>query len=134
MGATCVVQPLDLIKTRLQISGQGGGAKEYTGTFDAISKIIKREGMTSLYKVGHQLNASSDVEFDQTLIFRDSQLVCCVKRLTRQPASGLTLSLTKSTRKKLERFQTYLSQWDWVCALVSLDLLLATPLKFHSSV
>lgn len=50
MGATCFVQPLDLIKTRLQISGQGGGAKEYTGTFDAISKIIKREGLTSLYK------------------------------------------------------------------------------------
>lgn len=50
MGATCVVQPLDLIKTRLQISGQGGGAKEYTGTFDAITKIIKREGPTSLYK------------------------------------------------------------------------------------
>lgn len=50
MGATVFVQPLDLIKTRLQISGQGGGAKEYTGTFDAISKIIKREGLTSLYK------------------------------------------------------------------------------------
>lgn len=50
MGATCVVQPLDLIKTRLQISGQGGSAKEYTGTLDAISKIIKREGFTSLYK------------------------------------------------------------------------------------
>jgi len=50
MGATVFVQPLDLIKTRLQISGQGGGAKEYTGTFDAISKIIKREGITSLYK------------------------------------------------------------------------------------
>lgn len=50
MGATCVVQPLDLIKTRLQISGQGGTAKEYTGTLDAISKIIKREGFPSLYK------------------------------------------------------------------------------------
>lgn len=50
MGATCVVQPLDLIKTRLQISGQGGSAKEYTGTLDAISKIIKREGFPALYK------------------------------------------------------------------------------------
>lgn len=50
MGATCVVQPLDLIKTRLQISGAGGGAKEYTGTFDAFAKIIKREGFTAIYK------------------------------------------------------------------------------------
>jgi solute carrier family 25 (mitochondrial oxoglutarate transporter), member 11 len=37
MGATVFVQPLDLVKTRLQISGQGGTAKEYTGTFDVGS-------------------------------------------------------------------------------------------------
>lgn len=34
MGATIFVQPLDLVKTRLQISGQGGSVKEYTGMFD----------------------------------------------------------------------------------------------------
>lgn len=50
MGATIVVQPLDLIKTRLQISGQGGTAKEFTGAFDAIGKIVKREGFRALYK------------------------------------------------------------------------------------
>jgi solute carrier family 25 (mitochondrial oxoglutarate transporter), member 11 len=50
MGATCVVQPLDLIKTRLQISGQGGQAKEFTGTLDAITKIVRKEGVRSLYK------------------------------------------------------------------------------------
>lgn len=50
MGATVFVQPLDLVKTRLQISGQGGSTKEYTSTFDAFSKIIRREGITSLYK------------------------------------------------------------------------------------
>ncbi|KAL1395744.1 hypothetical protein pipiens_011031 [Culex pipiens pipiens] len=50
IGATCVVQPLDLVKTRMQISGMGGAAKEYNNTFDAIGKIIKREGALSLYK------------------------------------------------------------------------------------
>lgn len=45
-----VVQPLDLVKTRLQISGQGGSAKEFTGTIDAITKIVKGEGVRSLYK------------------------------------------------------------------------------------
>lgn len=50
MGATVVVQPLDLVKTRLQISGQGGTAKEFNGALDAISKIVKREGFSSLYK------------------------------------------------------------------------------------
>lgn len=50
MGATVFVQPLDLVKTRLQISGQGGTAKEYTGMFDAFTKIAKREGVRALYK------------------------------------------------------------------------------------
>lgn len=50
MGATVCVQPLDLVKTRLQISGQGGGVKEYSGTFDAFAKIIKREGFRAIYK------------------------------------------------------------------------------------
>jgi solute carrier family 25 oxoglutarate transporter 11 len=50
MGATVFVQPLDLVKTRLQISGQGGTAKEYNGMLDAFTKIIKREGVTAVYK------------------------------------------------------------------------------------
>lgn len=50
IGATCVVQPLDLVKTRMQISGMGGAAKEYNNTFDAIGKIVKREGTLALYK------------------------------------------------------------------------------------
>lgn len=50
MGATVIVQPLDLVKTRLQVSGMGGAAKEYNGMFDAFSKIVKREGPKALYK------------------------------------------------------------------------------------
>lgn len=50
MGATVFVQPLDLVKTRLQISGQGGSAKEFNGMFDAFTKIIRREGVRAVYK------------------------------------------------------------------------------------
>lgn len=50
MGATCVVQPLDLVKTRMQIQGVGGTAKEYKNTFDAFTGILKKEGLTGLYK------------------------------------------------------------------------------------
>ncbi|EAL38756.3 AGAP012097-PA, partial [Anopheles gambiae str. PEST] len=50
IGATCVVQPLDLVKTRMQISGMGGAAKEYNNTFDAIGKIMRREGVLAMYK------------------------------------------------------------------------------------
>jgi solute carrier family 25 oxoglutarate transporter 11 len=49
MGATVFVQPLDLVKTRLQVSGMGGAAKEYNGMLDAFSKIIRREGFFALY-------------------------------------------------------------------------------------
>lgn len=43
MGATCVVQPLDLIKTRMQLSGGG------KSSFTVASEIVAREGFTSLY-------------------------------------------------------------------------------------
>lgn len=50
MGATCFVQPLDLVKTRMQISGAGGAKKEYSGTLDACAKILRSEGVVGIYK------------------------------------------------------------------------------------
>lgn len=50
MGATVIVQPLDLVKTRMQISGVGGAKKEYKNTFDALTKILKNEGVRGIYK------------------------------------------------------------------------------------
>lgn len=43
MAATCVVQPLDLIKNRMQLSG------EKTTTFRVISSILQKEGALALY-------------------------------------------------------------------------------------
>ncbi|XP_059608886.1 mitochondrial 2-oxoglutarate/malate carrier protein [Phlebotomus argentipes] len=50
MGATCVVQPLDLVKTRMQIQGEGGAAREYKNTFDAFTGILKKEGVSGIYR------------------------------------------------------------------------------------
>lgn len=50
MGATCCVQPLDLVKTRMQVSGADGGKSEYKGTIDAVVKILRSEGVTGIYK------------------------------------------------------------------------------------
>lgn len=48
MAATCFVQPLDLVKTRMQVSkGVEGAAKP--STFSVISGIIKNEGLSTLY-------------------------------------------------------------------------------------
>ncbi|KAJ2940397.1 hypothetical protein O0L34_g76 [Tuta absoluta] len=43
MAATCFVQPLDLIKTRMQLSGGG------KSTFTVAKEIIAREGFLKLY-------------------------------------------------------------------------------------
>ncbi|CAF1055172.1 unnamed protein product, partial [Brachionus calyciflorus] len=49
MGATMFVQPLDLVKNRMQLSGEGGSAKVYKNSFDAVRTIIRTEGVTGIY-------------------------------------------------------------------------------------
>uniref|UniRef100_H2ZMN3 Mitochondrial 2-oxoglutarate/malate carrier protein n=1 Tax=Ciona savignyi TaxID=51511 RepID=H2ZMN3_CIOSA len=49
MGATLFVQPLDLVKNRLQLSGAGGQEKLYKNSFDAISQILRNEGIVGIY-------------------------------------------------------------------------------------
>jgi len=44
------VQPIDLIKTRMQLSGEGGSAPQYKNSFQALSSIAKTEGVRNLYK------------------------------------------------------------------------------------
>lgn len=46
MGATCFVQPLDLVKTRMQIAGK---TKEYSTTFQAVRGILAKEGLLAMY-------------------------------------------------------------------------------------
>ena len=43
MAATCFVQPLDLIKNRMQLSGTK------TSTISVISNIVKNEGLFAMY-------------------------------------------------------------------------------------
>ena len=48
MAATCFVQPLDLVKTRMQVhKGVEGAVKP--STMSVISGIIKNEGISTLY-------------------------------------------------------------------------------------
>lgn len=49
MAATMVVQPLDLLKNRMQLSGVGKATKEYRNSFHALQSIIKNEGVFALY-------------------------------------------------------------------------------------
>ncbi|CAF1569909.1 unnamed protein product, partial [Didymodactylos carnosus] len=49
MSATLFVQPLDLLKNRMQMSGEGGKAKEHKTSFHALRAIWKTEGFRGMY-------------------------------------------------------------------------------------
>ncbi|XP_040202775.1 mitochondrial 2-oxoglutarate/malate carrier protein [Rana temporaria] len=49
MGATVFVQPLDLVKNRMQLSGEGAKTKEYKTSFHAVGSILKNEGLGGIY-------------------------------------------------------------------------------------
>uniref|UniRef100_A0A8K9XJF1 Mitochondrial 2-oxoglutarate/malate carrier protein n=1 Tax=Oncorhynchus mykiss TaxID=8022 RepID=A0A8K9XJF1_ONCMY len=48
-NSTVFVQPLDLVKNRMQLSGQGGKAREYKTSFHALASILKNEGLGGIY-------------------------------------------------------------------------------------
>lgn len=45
MGATVFVQPLDLVKNRMQLSGEGAKTREYKTSFHALTSILRAEGL-----------------------------------------------------------------------------------------
>lgn len=49
MAATCIVQPLDLVKNRMQMSGVGSSQKQHKSSFHLILKIVKNEGFFAFY-------------------------------------------------------------------------------------
>ena len=66
MGATVFVQPLDLVKNRMQLSGkpekpcklslfvltnvgEGGAARKHKTSFHAIARVIGEEGLFGIY-------------------------------------------------------------------------------------
>lgn len=50
MGASLIVHPIDIIKNRMQMSGEGGSLRVHKSNFNALSNIVKSEGLTSIYK------------------------------------------------------------------------------------
>lgn len=49
----CVMHPLDVVKTRLQLQKAGGNPSDphyYTSVLDCFKKTAQHEGLTALYK------------------------------------------------------------------------------------
>jgi solute carrier family 25 oxoglutarate transporter 11 len=50
MFATCCIQPIDMVKVRIQLQGEGGkGAAESKNPFSVMRNIVKNEGVGKLY-------------------------------------------------------------------------------------
>lgn len=49
MGATLFVQPIDLIKTRMQLSGVGGAGTQHANFIQAFVNVARTEGVYRLY-------------------------------------------------------------------------------------
>ncbi|XP_045163610.1 mitochondrial 2-oxoglutarate/malate carrier protein-like isoform X2 [Mercenaria mercenaria] len=49
MAATLFVQPLDLVKNRMQLSGEGGTKRVHKTSFHALRSIIANEGVLAVY-------------------------------------------------------------------------------------
>lgn len=49
MGATVFVQPLDLVKNRMQMSGVGGASRAHKTSIHAIASILRNEGFFGVY-------------------------------------------------------------------------------------
>ena len=88
MGATVFVQPLDLVKNRMQLSGEGAKTREYKTSFHALTSILRAEGLRGIYTgywgqrmgVGCGLTAL-DLGLTQTpsLPSPGYQLACCAR-------------------------------------------------------
>lgn len=53
------VQPLDLVKNRMQLSGEGAKTREYKTSFHALTSILRAEGLRGIYTGywGHKMGA-----------------------------------------------------------------------------
>ena len=49
MAAKTILQPLDLIKVRLQVQ-DGRGSNEYRGVINAVQRVVREEGVLGLYR------------------------------------------------------------------------------------
>ena len=99
--AVCL-QPIDVIKTRLQLDNKG----RYSGVYNCGSTIARTEGVKSLWKGLTPFAANLTLKY--ALRFTTNSSACCVLRAccvravcvcVRARVSGLACALFKSRRK-----------------------------------
>lgn len=57
MGSVCFTHPLELVKIRMQKSGEMGQVRQYRTSFHAVYYAVKNEGILALYN-GYEVTKS----------------------------------------------------------------------------
>lgn len=76
--------PIDVVKTRLQLSGELGASAKYNGAVHAVRTIVREEGLAALYKGTVALCASVICLARPPAAFRSADCACIThKHVTR---------------------------------------------------
>ncbi|XP_060823684.1 mitochondrial 2-oxoglutarate/malate carrier protein-like [Bombus pascuorum] len=139
MAATCVVQPLDLIKNRMQLSGTK------TSTINVISSILKNEGAVALYaglsagllrQASYTTTRLGTYEWLSQLISKDSQpnfimkvlIGCtagCVAAFVGTPAEIALIRMTADGRLPIAERRNYKNAFNALVRIVKEEGFLA---------
>ncbi|XP_043597189.1 mitochondrial 2-oxoglutarate/malate carrier protein-like [Bombus pyrosoma] len=139
MAATCVVQPLDLIKNRMQLSGTK------TSTINVISSILKNEGALALYaglsagllrQASYTTTRLGTYEWLSQLISKDSQpnfimkvlIGCtagCVGAFVGTPAEVALIRMTADGRLPIAERRNYKNAFNALVRIIKEEGFLA---------
>lgn len=99
LGATVVTYPLLVVKSRLQAKQDIGGNKalQYTGTFDAIIKMIRYEGLPGFYK-GMSTKIVQSVFAAAVLFMTKEELVKAARGIVNNNKNIVPIPTFKSTK------------------------------------
>ncbi len=78
LSTVLALQPLDVIKTRLQVQDGAGSLTQYRGTVDAMRSMAREEGWRALYAGEQQFERGSGGAGQFFVLF--SSLTCFFNR------------------------------------------------------
>jgi solute carrier family 25 2-oxodicarboxylate transporter 21 len=77
------MQPIDVVKTRFQIQGVTSDPSRYTSILDCITRMIRNEGLLSLYKgILPPVVADTPKRAAKFLVFESSKSACASVNFT----------------------------------------------------
>lgn len=79
MGSAVFVHPLDVLKFRMQLSGEKGSTVDHKNSFQAIMNIAKSEKLSGFYK-GISANFTRQLVFTSTRVGLYTTLVDEMKK------------------------------------------------------